>query len=179
MRARDHVDHAEQEDEQQRDQRNRRAHALLQEIVDEREGRGHRYGRKHDHSAPAAEFEGAVIGELRQPFLGQPRMARERVREFVDPRNGLVRPDPAADRDVPLAVGIEQEAVGVLQRHQQERHQRREEDYQRMRTQQVACPDRARSGRDAAHPAARSVGLSEPARVDTGASEKPTARPTT
>ena len=90
---------------------NRRAgsgsNVAQQQAHHERKGKAYRGGAEHRHGAPAAGIVGKRQQDLRQPLLGDPRLAREGEGVDVDRRHRAVRQDPVADRDVPVAVGVE------------------------------------------------------------------------
>ena len=69
-------------------------------------------GRREDrHAAPASEGVSAGVEDLRQPFLGNPMHPIHAEGERVGGGEGTMRDDPAADDEVPIAVGIIEEAV--------------------------------------------------------------------
>ena len=108
-----------------------RPQAAGEERVKQGEGEGHGGGRERHHARPAGDRLGAGIEDLRQPLLGDPRAPGEGEGERVGGGEGAMGDDPAADDDVPVAVGVVEQAVADSEHDEiehaadGERHERR------------------------------------------------------
>jgi hypothetical protein len=75
------------------------------------DGERHGGGGERHHAGPAGRRMGAGIKDLRQPLLGDPRAPGKGEGERVGGGEGAVLDHPAADDDVPVAVGVVEQAV--------------------------------------------------------------------
>ena len=102
-----------------------RPEVAQQQAEEQREARRDGSGAERNHAHPAHPVIGEREQQLRQPFLGDPRLAEKGEGERIDVGHRAMRQHPVADRDVPVAVGIGQQrhAVGVDQTDEQQHAQ--------------------------------------------------------
>ena len=118
MRPRHHMRRRQHESRRREHKRRRQRQALEQEARQQAEGNGDGGGGQHDDAGPAGESIGAGECHLRQPLAGDPVRPGHGEGEGVDLRYRVVRDDPAAERDLPIGVGVVEQA-GAEQQQQQ------------------------------------------------------------
>ena len=136
MRSRQKMRRAKRKRRRNEQQRRAFGETAADKARQQRKGQGDRACRQRHRPRPAAERKSLGVHHLRQPLRGDPGLAAHGEGIDVLRRHGVVVDDPLPDGQLPLRIGISQQAIARKHHHHVDRspHPGRQQPAQRRRS---------------------------------------------